>query len=143
MFSFFACIPKDELQYLVFDYLIDYKNMDVINDENLVEKIENFINNNILTIENLILPERKILGPYEYDRAELLSIGVLLSNGNSSALNNAFEIYCINQSFVDSFAREICSGYHQAIYLNEYFKSTPSFCPNCTFTEAADKYYWF
>ena len=44
---------------------------------------------------------------------------------------------------MDSFAREICSGYLQAIYLKQYFQSTPSFCPNCTFAEAADKYYWF
>jgi hypothetical protein len=44
---------------------------------------------------------------------------------------------------VDSFAREICAGYQQAVNLGEYFESTPDFCPNCTFTDAADKYYWF
>ena len=44
---------------------------------------------------------------------------------------------------MDTFAHEICSGYHQTISLKAYFKSSPNFCPNCTFIEAADKYYWF
>ncbi|UJR34161.1 hypothetical protein I4U23_021569 [Adineta vaga] len=39
--------------------------------------------------------------------------------------------------------RELCIGYDQAIQLTNYFKSLPDFCPNCTFTEAADKFYWF
>lgn len=50
-----------------------------------------------------------------------------------------------NQSkiLVDSFAREICNGYARAIDLDRYFQSTPTFCPNCSFPQAADKYYWF
>ena len=37
----------------------------------------------------------------------------------------------------------MCAGHQQAIYLDDYFRATPSFCPNCTFVDAADKYYWF
>jgi hypothetical protein len=136
-------IPKDELIYFVFDYLNDYKNIDVINDQYLMKKIEDFIKNNLFPIENLVLSDRKILGPRKYNRAEFLSIGISSSN---ITLNNALEMFCTNQSLIntsDLFAREVCAGYQQAIYLNEYFKSIPNFCPNCTFVDAVDKYYWF
>ncbi|CAF1122720.1 unnamed protein product [Rotaria sordida] len=142
--NFFACISRDELQYFVFDYLNDYKNIDIVDDENFPKKFQDFINNTLLLTENIILPETKILGPHKYNRAQLISVAVQMSNESFTTLNNALEIFCINQSLImDLFAREICSGYQQAIYLDKYFKSTPDFCPNCTFIEAADKYYWF
>jgi len=100
LFRFFTCIPRDELRYLVFDYLNDYKNIDVLNDENLPRKIEDFIKKNLLEIENIVLTERKILGPYKYDRAELISIGVQISNDNITTLNNAWETFCTNQSLI-------------------------------------------
>jgi len=99
-FSYFQCLSKDKLEYFVFDYLNDNKQMDVINDKNLIKKIENFIKNNLTLIDNLIIPERKILGPYLYNRAELISIGVLLSNENTSTLNDALEIFCTNESLI-------------------------------------------
>ena len=51
--------------------------------------------------------------------------------------------YSIEIVLVDSFARDICNGYQRAIDLDQYFRSTPTFCPNCSFPDAADKYYWF
>jgi hypothetical protein len=153
------CLSNDELQYFVFDYLKDSKNFDVINDKNFPKQFEDFIRKNLFPIENIVLSERKILGPGKYNRAELLSVGV---QSSSATLSDALEIFCINQSLiskiekvfflvlhlksnilVDLFAREICSGYQQAIDLEKYFKSTPDFCPNCSFVDAADKYYWF
>ena len=98
--SFFTCIPRDELQYLVFDYLNDYKNIQVVNDENLPKKIKDFIKKNLLSIENIILPERRKLGPYKYDRAELVSIAVQTSNENTITLNSSLEIFCENQSLI-------------------------------------------
>ncbi|CAF0726212.1 unnamed protein product [Adineta steineri] len=142
--NFFTCISRDELQYLVFDYLNDYKKIDIINDKDLPKKLEDFIKNNLFDIENIIVPERKILGPYAYNRAELISIGVQSTNDNSTTLNESLNLFCTNQSStIDLFATVICAGYRQASYLDEYFKSTPTFSPNCTFTDAADKYYWF
>jgi hypothetical protein len=127
LFSFFPCISKDEFQYFVFDYLNDYKNLDVINDENLPKNIEDFIKNNFLSIGTIVLSDRKILGSEKYNRAELISVEVQLSTITP----------------VDSFTRKICVDYQQAIDLNEYFKSIQNFCPNCSFIDAADKYYWF
>ncbi|CAF4450807.1 unnamed protein product, partial [Rotaria sp. Silwood2] len=142
--NFFTCISRDELQYFVFDYLNDDKNTDVVNNENFPIKFQDFINNSLLLTENIVLPDTRILGPEKYNRAQLISVAVQMSNENYTTLNNALEIFCINQSLImDSFARKVCSGYQQAIYLDTYFKSTPDFCPNCTFAEAADKYYWF
>ncbi|CAF1281839.1 unnamed protein product [Rotaria sp. Silwood1] len=142
--NFFTCISKDKRQYFVFDYLNDYKNIDAVYDENFPRNLQDFINNSLLLIENIVLSETRILGPYKYNRAQLMSVAVEISNDNFTTLNHAFEMFCIKQSLItDSFAREMCSGYQQAIYLDEYFKSTPDFCPNCTFVEAADKYYWF
>lgn len=43
----------------------------------------------------------------------------------------------------DAFGRQICTGFHQARDLIDYFQSSPDFCPNCSFTDAADKFYWF
>jgi hypothetical protein len=100
LFRFFTCIPRDELRYLVFDYLNDYKNIDVVNDENLPTKIQEFIKKNLLEIENIVLPERKILGPYKYNRAELILIGVKISNENITTSNNAWETFCTNQSLI-------------------------------------------
>jgi hypothetical protein len=95
--STFTCIPRDELQYLVFDYLNDYKSIEVMN---LPKKLRDFITKNLLPIENIVLPERRKLGPYKYDRAELVSIGVHTSDENTTTLNNALEIFCINHSLI-------------------------------------------
>lgn len=150
-FSYFTCLSKDNLEYLVFDYLNDYKTIDIINDENLNIKLENFIQNYLFSIENLILYDKKIVGPEKYNRAELISIAILSSSSSSnSTLNDALQLFCQNQTLfsknnisIDLFIRDICQSYQQTIYLNDYFKSLPDFCPNCSFIDAVDKYYWF
>jgi hypothetical protein len=75
--------------------------MDVINDENLPKKIEDFIQKNFLSVGNIVLPDRKILGPIQYDRAELISIGIISPNETIST----FENFCFNQSLI---GKEIC-----------------------------------
>ncbi len=120
LFSFYSCISKDQLQYFVFDYLKDSRNIDVINDQSFPAHLEKFIKNNLFPVENIVLSERKILGPEKYSRAGLLSVGVSSSN---ATLNDALENFCINQSSIrkiyffssefsfnlKSFSRFICS----------------------------------
>ncbi len=94
LFSFFPCISKDEFQYLVFDYLNDYKNIDVINDENLPKNIEDFIKNNLLSIGTFVLSDRKILGLEKYNRAELISVEVQYFK--------SMQNFCPNCRFIDA-----------------------------------------
>ncbi len=96
-FSFYSCISKEQFQYFVFDYLKDSKTIDVINDKNFPIQLKDFITNNLFPIDNIVLSERKILGPGRYNRAELLSVGISSSN---ATLNDALEIFCINQSSI-------------------------------------------
>ncbi|CAF4767763.1 unnamed protein product [Rotaria socialis] len=140
----FKCIPRDELQYFVFDYLNNYKNIDIVNNENFPENVENFLKDNLPFNETTVLSEIIMLGPQKYSRAQLISAAIRMSDDSSTTFSDALEIFCNNISLaINSFTREVCAGYQQAAYLDKYFKSTPSFCPNCTFIDAADKYYWF
>ena len=156
----FACVSRDDLQYLVFDYLNDYKDMQVVLDENLPQKLADFLRNLPVPVKNFVLVDRRKLGPYKYDRAELLSLAIPPANGNLSTLANALDGFCVNQSArstllrlgevhvllllaEDSFAREICAGHQQTAFLRDYLNNTPSFCPNCSFIAGSDKYYWF
>ena len=159
LFRYVTCVSRDSVHYLVFDYLHDVKAIQVVDDENLPKKVEDFIRKNLFPLANVVLVDRRKLGPYKYDRAELLGIAIQVPDGNGTSLNEALQVFCTNRSLigksqtavhvhrsrlaVDSFAREMCAGHQQAIYLEDYFRSTPSFCPNCTFVDAADKYYWF
>ncbi len=104
------CLSNDELQYFVFDYLKDSKNFDVINDKNFPKQFEDFIRKNLFPIENIVLSERKILGPGKYNRAELLSVGVRSSN---ATLNDALEIFCTNQSLISKIEKVFfsCSSF--------------------------------
>ncbi|CAM4782539.1 unnamed protein product [Rotaria magnacalcarata] len=140
----FKCIPRDELQYFVFDYLNNYKNIDIVDNENFPENVENFLKGNLPFNETIVSSEIIILGPQKYGRAQLMSAAVRMPDDSSTTFSDALEIFCNNISLImNSFTREMCAGYQQATYLDKYFKSMPSFCPNCTFVDAADKYYWF
>jgi hypothetical protein len=172
--SHFECISNDKVQYLLFDYLADYKDIQVADDTSLPDKLVNFIRTNLFPVDNIVLVDRQKLGPNKYDRAEILSVAIPTANGNATTLNNALKAYCQNQSVVskcghirvnkrrrtarvpdrertrcarlyleDSFAREICSGYEQTQVFRDYLISKPNFCSNCSFADAADKYYWF
>ena len=119
-FRLYSCIAQDQLQYFVFDYLKDWRNIDVINEKNLAGQFQDFIQRNLFPIETLVLPERKILGPGKYNRAALLSVGVPPSN---TTLNDTLGIFCANQSSIgksfffsrlflseiESFSRFLCS----------------------------------
>ena len=97
-FRFYRCWPRDELQYLVFDYLNHEKTLDVVDDENLAQKIEQFIKFYLFDVETIVVPERQILGPYKYTRAELISIAVQLPNDGNDTLADALRSFCTNQS---------------------------------------------
>ena len=106
LFRLFTCISRDELQYFVFDYLNEWKNVDVINNGNLQEQMKDFLEGNFFPIENLVLPERKILGPIKYNRAQLLSIA---SPSVNSTFNDTLQTFCFNQSSIRKINRFRCS----------------------------------
>ena len=94
----FACVSRDDLQYLVFDYLNDYKDIQVVLDESLPKKLTNFLRTVPFPMENFVLVDRRKLGPYKYDRAELLSVAIPPANDNLTTLTDAIELFCLNQS---------------------------------------------
>lgn len=97
LFSLYACVATDELQYFVFDYLNQWRNIDVVNDENLPEQIRDFMERNFFSTGNLLLPERRILGPIKYNRAELVSVAFSSPNATS---NDTLQTFCFNQSSI-------------------------------------------
>ncbi|CAF1037344.1 unnamed protein product, partial [Didymodactylos carnosus] len=152
--SGYTCVIDDDFQYLVFDFLHDIKHI-TVTDSGLPNKLRDFIDQNIIphlqTVNNntnigIYLPDTLDLGPYKYDRAQLLSVALLDTTNNTiypvDDVTDAFEIYCVNSSS-DRFSHEICDGFRQAKFLQTYFNSTPEFCKNCTFIQASNKYYWF
>ncbi|CAF1591017.1 unnamed protein product, partial [Adineta ricciae] len=142
--NFYRCFPRDELLYFVFDYLNHPDAFDAINVDNLTTKIKEFLQLRVTGIENISILERQVLGPLKYNRAELISIAMKISNENYTILSEVLDDLCADQSVkLDVFNRELCIGYQQAHQLTNRFKSLPDVCPNCTFTDAANEYYWF
>jgi hypothetical protein len=92
------CLSDDGAQYLVFDYLNDYKTIQVVEDFDLPKKILNFIQTNLFPIESIVVTDRRKLGPYKYDRAELLKVAVPPSTDNRTSFNKALQLFCSNQS---------------------------------------------
>lgn len=69
----------------------------MVNDENLPTKFKNFIQKNLFDVDNLVLPDRQILGPENYRRAALVS--VLVSTPNNT-FNESLANFCQNQSAI-------------------------------------------
>lgn len=101
----FACVSEDDLQYFIFDYLNDYKDIQVVLDESLTKKFTNFLLTVPFPMKNFVLVDRRKLGPYKYDRAELLSVAIPPANENLTTLTNAIEVFCLNQSAASRFLR--------------------------------------
>jgi len=91
----YTCISNDRIQYFVFDYLKTDEQIDIVNDENLPTKFQDFIQNNLFDVDNLILPNRQVLGPEHYRRAALVSVMVSPSN---NTFNESLAKFCENQS---------------------------------------------
>ena len=100
LFRYVTCVSRDSVHYLVFDYLHDVKTIQVVDDENLPKKMKDFIRKNLFPLANIALVDRRKLGPYKYDRAELLSIAIQVPDGNGTSLHEALQVFCTNQSFI-------------------------------------------
>ena len=97
-FSFYQCLPRDELLYFVFDYLKDPDAFDAINVDSLTTKIKEFFQLRVTGIEDISIVERKVLGPLKYNRAELISIVLKNSYENYTILSEVLDDLCANQS---------------------------------------------
>lgn len=106
-FSGVICVSRDNVQYLVFDYLNDYKDIQVVDDEDLPNKIFDFINDNLFPIYKLVVVDRQKLGPYKYDRAELLGLIIPANIGKENILNDALMKFCNNQSTISKSSNEM------------------------------------
>lgn len=94
-----ACVPRDELQYFVFDYLNDHKSFGIVNNENFPKNFVNFIKNELLLNETTVLSEIRTLGPPKYNRAQLILVAILMPNDSFITFNDTLETFCRNQSF--------------------------------------------
>ena len=99
----YTCVSNDSLSYLVFDYLSDYKNMQALDDDSLPTKMLDFINDNLFPLDVVSLVDRRKLGPYKYDRAELLVVAIPTMKNETSPLTDALQIYCLNQSIISMY----------------------------------------
>lgn len=70
----------------------------MISDVDFLNRFQNFIKNHILSTDSIVLPETRILGPYQYNRAQLIAVGFQDSNDSSTTFSDALVIFCTNQS---------------------------------------------
>lgn len=62
--------------------------------------MEQFIKFNLFEATNVVVPERQVLGPYSYARAELVSVGVEIPDDGNETLGEALDTFCGNQSTI-------------------------------------------
>lgn len=65
-----------------------------------------FINDNLFPLNKVTLIDRRKLGPYKYDRAEMFAVVCPPGFDNGTRLNKELHRFCSNQSNIREFGND-------------------------------------